>query len=106
LKHIAFTDDFITSLLCVKVTYKPILVLEGGNCICLIWRPSPYRAVNTICLDNLCSGTVHTDIIGVFYLPTDVQYSCFKKNIKIYIKTAPTCIGSITIIRKHIIWAC
>ena len=26
-----------------------------------------------------------------FYLPTDAQQSCFKKNIKIYIKTAPTC---------------
>jgi hypothetical protein len=28
------------------------------------------------------------------------------KNIKIYIKTAPTCFGSITIIRERIIWAC
>jgi len=34
------------------VIYKPILTLEGGNCICLIWRPSPYRAVNTICLGH------------------------------------------------------
>ena len=28
------------------------------------------------------------------------------KNIKIYIKTAPTCFGSITTIRERIIWAC
>jgi len=28
------------------------------------------------------------------------------KNIKIYIKTAPTCFSSITIIRECIIWAC
>jgi hypothetical protein len=28
------------------------------------------------------------------------------KNIKIYIKTAPTCFGLITIIRERIIWAC
>jgi len=28
-------------------------------------------------------------IIKVSYLPTDAQESCFKKNIKIYIKTAP-----------------
>ena len=28
-----------------------------------------------------------------------------KNNIKIYIKTAPTCFGAITIIRERIIWA-
>jgi len=28
-----------------------------------------------------------------FYLPTDAQKNCFKRNIKIYIKTAPTCFG-------------
>jgi len=27
-------------------------------------------------------------------------------NIKIYIKTAPACFGSITIIMERIIWAC
>jgi len=27
-------------------------------------------------------------------------------NIKIYIKTSPTCFGSITIIKERIIWAC
>jgi hypothetical protein len=42
----------------------------------------------------------------VFYLPTDAQESCFKKSIKIYIKTAPTCFGLITIIRERIIRAC
>jgi hypothetical protein len=45
---------------------------------------------------------VHLDIIKVFYLPTDAQENCFKKNIKIYIKTAPTCFGAITIIRERI----
>jgi len=29
-----------------------------------------------------------------------------QKNIKIYIKTAPTYFGSFTIIRERIIWAC
>jgi len=38
----------------------------------------------------------------VLYLPTDAQGNGFKKNIKIYIKTAPTCFGSITIIRERI----
>jgi hypothetical protein len=28
------------------------------------------------------------------------------KNIKIYIKRAPTCFGAITIIRERILWAC
>jgi hypothetical protein len=35
---------------------------------------------------NFHSHTVHLDIIKVFYLPTDAQENCFKKNIKIYIK--------------------
>jgi hypothetical protein len=44
---------------------------------------------------------VHLDIIRVLYLPTEAQESCFK-NIKIYIKTAPTCVGLITINRERI----
>jgi hypothetical protein len=43
--------------------------------------------------------------LGVFYLPTDAQENCFKKNIKIYIKTAPTCFGLITISRERTIRA-
>ena len=57
----------------------------------------------------LCSfriRTVYLDIIRVFYLPTDAQVNYFKRNIKIYIKTAPTCFGLITVIRKSIIRAC
>jgi hypothetical protein len=46
------------------------------------------------------SRTVHLDTIKVFYLPTDAQENCFKKNIKIYIKT---CFVAITIIREGII---
>jgi hypothetical protein len=46
---------------------------------------------------------MHLDIINVFYLPTDAQENCFKKNIKIYIKTAPICFGLITIIRERTI---
>jgi len=49
------------------------------------------------------SRNVHFNIINVFYIPTDTQENCFKKNIKIYIKTAPTCFGATTIIREHII---
>jgi len=48
---------------------------------------------------------VHLDIIKVL-LPTDAQENCFKMRIKIYIKTAPTYFGAITIIRERTIWAC
>jgi len=51
------------------------------------------------------SRTVHLDIIKVL-LPSDAQENCFKTSIKIYIKTAPTCFGVITIIRERTIWAC
>jgi hypothetical protein len=47
------------------------------------------------------SCTVHLDTIKVFYLPTDAQENCFKNNTKIYFKTAPTCVGAITIIRQR-----
>jgi len=48
---------------------------------------------------------VHLDIIQVL-LPNDAQENCFNTSIKIYIKTAPTCFGVITIIRECTIWAC
>jgi hypothetical protein len=47
--------------------------------------------------------TIISKFIEVFYLPTDAQENCFKKNIKIYIKTAATCFGAITIIWERII---
>jgi hypothetical protein len=46
---------------------------------------------------------MHLDISKVFYLPADVQGLCFKRNIKIYIKNAPTHFVLITIIREHAI---
>ena len=36
-------------------------------------------------------------------LPTDAQKNCFKRGIKIYIKTVPTCFDVITIIRERTI---
>jgi hypothetical protein len=44
--------------------------------------------------------TVHLDIIKVL-LPIDAQENCFKRSIKIYIKTGLTCFGVITIIRER-----
>jgi len=49
---------------------------------------------------------VHLDITNISYLPTDAQENCVKRNIKIYIKTAPTSFGVITIIREQTIRAC
>jgi len=46
---------------------------------------------------------MHLDITEVL-LPTDAQENCFKRSIKIYIKTAPTCFGVITNIRERIIY--
>jgi len=51
---------------------------------------------------NFRSRTMHLDIIKVL-LPTDAQEKCFKRNIKIYTKTAPKCFGVITIIRERTI---
>jgi hypothetical protein len=53
-------------------------------------------------MDNFHIRTVHLDIIKVLS-PTDAQENCFKKSIKIYIKTAPACFGVITIIRERTI---
>ena len=40
--------------------------------------------------------TVHLDTIKIFYPPTYALVGCLKKNIHIYIKTAPTCFGAVT----------
>jgi len=44
---------------------------------------------------NFHSRSVHRDIIKVFYSPTNAQVIDLK-NIKIYIKIAPTCFGAVT----------
>jgi hypothetical protein len=46
--------------------------------------------------ENFHIHTVHLDIITVFYSPTDAPVNCLKNNIKMYIKTAPTCFGTVT----------
>ena len=51
---------------------------------------------------NFYSRTVHLDIIKAL-LPTDAQENCFKMSIKIFIKSAATCFGVITIIRERTI---
>jgi len=49
-------------------------------------------------------------ILLTFYSPTDAQLNCLLKSfriyIKIYIKTAATCFGVITIIRERTIRSC
>jgi hypothetical protein len=65
--------------------------------------PHQLRSQSNSSTADFHSRTVHLDIIEVFYSPTDAQENCFKRNIKIYIKTAPTCFGVITIIRERAI---
>ena len=48
---------------------------------------------------------MHLGITNIFYLPTDAQEFRFKRDIKIYIKSAATCFCLITIIREHTIRA-
>jgi len=64
-----------------------------------------YMQVHHNKLKVLSKSIIHQIIyrLKFFYLPTDAQEICFKKNIKIYIKTTPTCFGLITIIRERII---
>ena len=64
-----------------------------------------FSLLSNTCVFFFLSRTVHLDIIKVFSL-TDAQENCFKGSIKIYIKTAPTCFGVITIIRERTIRAC
>jgi hypothetical protein len=45
---------------------------------------------------------VNLNIIKVLS-PTDAQENCFTRSIKIYIKTAPTCFGVITIIMMDVV---
>jgi len=73
---------------------------------------------DVVCLRNISVDTLHkgdteddddddddddnNNNINVL-LPTDAQENCFKRSIKIYIKTAPTCFGVITIISEFTI---
>ena len=56
--------------------------------------------VYTYFFSSFHSRTVHLDTIKVLS-PTDAQEDFFKRSIKIYIKTAPTCFGVITITRER-----
>jgi len=51
-------------------------------------------------------GTIiNTIMTQTFYLLIYAQENCFKKNIKIYIRTVPTCFVAITIISERDILA-
>jgi hypothetical protein len=64
---------------------------------------SPYQTTNKYkrCCNIL--GTLLVNGMSIvqklskfFYSPTDTQVNCLKNNFKIYIKTAPTCLGAVT----------
>jgi len=85
----------------LHISVWPYLLHVGLGHYCLLHH-TKIRTTNIL---NFHSRTVHLDIIKVFYLPTDTQENCFKKNIKIYIKTAPALFSAITINREGIIFA-
>jgi hypothetical protein len=62
--------------------------------------------IKVVIIKGLTENGINRNTDGMlskfFYLPTDAQEKCFKNNIKIYTKTAPTCFGAITIIRERI----
>jgi hypothetical protein len=66
-------------------------------------HPRTAKTRDGVCLQ---CGTNWIIFIWIFYLPTGAHENCFKNNFKIYIKTAPTYFGLITIIRERIIRAC
>jgi hypothetical protein len=70
------------------------------SAVCVLYCYQYFRKFT----EKFYSRTLHLYIIKVCYLSTDVQEFCFKRNIKIYIKNAPTCFGLITIIRERTIW--
>jgi hypothetical protein len=100
-------------LLCFGHTCRPssggiLYVYNNWYVLCFfswlsVGRPTDSQLKNTKHV-NFHSRTEHLDIIKVLW-PTDAQ-GFFKRIIKIYIKTAPTCFGVITIIRERTILAC
>jgi hypothetical protein len=67
------------------------------------WLLKTLRGIISLHIYRDSVVTVCTTKVFFFTLLMYVQGNCFKKNIKIYIKTARTCFDVITIIRERII---
>jgi len=90
--------------------------MSGSKCAELKEKYSGENNIITSILFRILQYTIDKIVFTVipciwifskfFYLPTDAQNNCFKEIIKIYIKTAPTCFGAITVIRERISRAC
>ena len=85
---------------CVSRTFHQLVFLMGVRCVLCKARNEPLYCQYYVPYQDILP------VIRVFYLPTDAQENFFKNNIKIYIKTAPTRFGLITIIRERTIRAC
>jgi hypothetical protein len=85
---------------CASRTFHQLVFLMGVCCVLCKSGNEPLWCQYYVPYQDILP------VIRVFYLPTDAQENFFKNNIKIYIKTAPTCFGSITIIRERTIRAC
>jgi hypothetical protein len=75
----------------------------------MLHRPLPARVAGLSVKSYRVSETF-IDYQSFLNPPTDAQVDCLKNSfriyIKIYIKTAPTCFGAVTIIRERVIRAC
>jgi hypothetical protein len=90
--------DFIKLIICGEHrSYSSLLCNLLRFCCFILLRPK---------LSSSAPYAPKPQSIIKVLLPTDAHENCFKRNIKIYIKTAPTCFNVITIIKKCTIWAC
>jgi hypothetical protein len=78
------------------------LPVLGSKCIPKHLNKEREENCITEVLHNLLTSKSQA-VMKVVYLPTDAQQNWFKKKLKIYVKTAPTCFGAITIIKERII---
>ena len=81
----------------MKCNSKTIIYSKPNECAlvkCISLQVYNHQRVSVVRVSHriLIKYTVNQ----VFYSTTDAQVNCLKNNIKIYIKTAPTCFGAVT----------
>jgi len=83
---VSFIHADVTANICVGCPKIVTVCVQARNLQCERNWAVPFSVVDVI----FCQS---------FALPTDAQKKCFTRSIKIYIRTATTCFGVITIIR-------
>jgi hypothetical protein len=83
---------FLSQEVYIKQWANSFVLCEGKGVV-VVRRSESMTSLLSTCFFH--TRTVHLDIIKVFYSLSDAQVNCLKNNIKIYIKTAPTCFGAV-----------